>query len=158
MTIRPTRQILAGALCIAAGLVAALGPGDRSAHAAMTVSTDPVVALSNSIVFDLSTRLIDDGGLSDIQHISYRLHVPLAVRVIRMSYPDGTGALSGFTVDYNQAAGQYACDVVVTTKTANIPVTAFLGGVSLSASRVVGAYNVAQGRSGDDLQATLTLH
>jgi len=61
MTIRPTRQMLAGALCIAAGLAAALGPGDKPVHAAMTVSADPVVALSNGLAY-----LIEKSGATPL--------------------------------------------------------------------------------------------
>jgi hypothetical protein len=150
------RRALLGAAVLAGGLLsAALTP--HAAHAQLSVTADPVVTLSNGMVFDLSTILLDDAGLGDVQHISYTLHLPAGLSVTSVTYPDGTGPLSSFQADNTEPAGQYACDVAATTKTPGVAVLAFFGGLTLTPGHAAGHIKLAAGHAGDHLLARMTL-
>jgi hypothetical protein len=151
----PRAALLGGALLACGLLSTALSP--RAAHAQLSVTADPVVTLSNGTAFDLSTVLLDYAGRGDVQHISYTLHLPAGLSVRSVTYPDGTAALSSFQADSTEPSGQYACDIVATTTTPGVPVTAFFGGLQLTPGHAVGHIKLVSGHAGEHLQATMTL-
>lgn len=151
----PMHAVLSAAVLACGLLGASFTP--RAAHAQLSVTADPVVTLSNGMVFDLSTILLDNAGLGDVQHISYTLHLPAGLSVTSVTYPDGTGALSSFQVDNTQPAGRFTCDIVATTRTPGVTVIAFFGGLAHTPGQLTGQARVTTGHAGDHLQAVLTL-
>jgi len=157
---RSPRRALLGPAVLAAGLLAgALTP--RAAHAMAGVAADPLVTLSNGIVLDMSTTIYDPAGLPDVQHVSYTLHLPKGVAVTRVSYPDGTGSISGFTSDNKTMTvlglsfnNLYSSDIVATTKT-RVQVTAYFKIVTMPAGQNVQSRMTATGFSGDDLNSNM---
>jgi hypothetical protein len=154
---RGRRRTLACVAIVAGGLLAGAHAPQR-AGAMIPVDADPVIILSDGSIFDLTTVLGDPAGLSDVKHVSYRLHLPPTLSVTSVSYPDGTGPISDFQVDHNQNAGAYSADIVATTNTPGIAVTGFFGGVQLSNGHRSLGVNIAQGLAGQNLHLTMTLN
>lgn len=150
-------RALLGAALLAGGLFAGT-VAPRHADAQLSVGADPLVTLSNGVVFDLSTTLLDDAGLADVQHVSYTLHLPQGVSVVSVSYPDGTGAISTFTSDNTQTFGKYTADTVATTQTAGVAVSASFTVVTLPTGKVLQSQTGAQGYTGDDLSTSIHLN
>ena len=116
-------------------LIAGLGAGllgAPGAHAAfMGCRSDPIVILSNGVVLDLSAYIADD--VSDVQSISYTLHAPQGVSVLRAISTDGAvGYREKFRFEsdgeISGAAGVYTVEVKVQTRSENISVTATIAG------------------------------
>jgi hypothetical protein len=113
---------------------------------------DPVVTLSNGATLDLNLLInTSDGTLSNVQHIAYTLHGPKGTSLQRVSFPDGTGAISAVTYVADDTLGNYDGDTMVTTGT-KINITAFLSVVTLPTSGGTPTSAApAQGQSGQDL-------
>ncbi len=124
-----------GAPCAAcllvAGLVAGLlGAADARA-AFIGCRSDPLVILSNGVVLDLSANIVDD--VTDVQSISYTLHAPkgvLLLRAISTDGPVGYREQFKFRADtkFSGTGGVYEVDVQVRTHAKNISVTATIAG------------------------------
>ena len=86
-TTRHSRRALLGA-ALAAGLLAG-GPltAVNHAHAAAGCRSDPIVVLSNGVVLDLAATL--DTTPDDIKEVTYKLHGPKGVWVVRSISTDG---------------------------------------------------------------------
>jgi hypothetical protein len=91
--------------------------------------TDPVVVLSNGMTLDISDTIYD--AYSDVQQISYTLHLPAGVRVVSVTYTSGPigpkETLSSFS---DGSMGQYAIASAVTTGASSISVVASAEAVS----------------------------
>jgi len=91
---RSSRRALLAPALLAAGLLAGLLAGalvPQAAHAALSVSCDPVVQLSNGINVKL-TATMNTANPSDITHASYTLHAPAGVSVVKVVFTNGSSA------------------------------------------------------------------
>jgi hypothetical protein len=120
------RNLLIAGMLVVGSATGLLGTTDTRA-AFIGCRSDPIVVLSNGIVLDLSANIADD--VSDIQSISYGLHVPTGVSLMRSVSTDGVvGYDEQFTVQPDSmlsgTAGIYTVEVQIQTGSANISATA----------------------------------
>jgi hypothetical protein len=126
-----TKSASVAAMLLTAGLGAGL-LGASSAHAAFIgCRSDPIVILSNGVVIDLSANIADD--VHDVQSITYVLHVPKGVSLLRSISTDGP---VGYQEQFNfqpdsklsGPAGVYQVELQVQTRSKHIGVTATIAG------------------------------
>ncbi len=96
----------------------------RAAHADIGgCRSDPVVALSNGTVVDLSAAIAADAA--DVQGVAYTLHVPAGLRAVSVAPSGGPlGPKEMIAVVADDAPGVYDSATVVTTMTRGVTVTA----------------------------------
>lgn len=87
-------------------------------HAAYTICrTDPIVSLSDGSTVTMFADISDDP--SDVQAVSYELHVPAGVYPTGMTY-DQYGAIESVDIVDDQAPATYSVGITVTTGTAGM--------------------------------------
>jgi len=112
---------------LGAGLLGASGA--RAAF--IGCRSDPIVILSNGVVLELSANIADD--VTDVQSISYILHAPKGVSLLRSLSTDGpVGYREKFQFKADSklsgSAGVYEVDLKVQTRSKNISTTATIAG------------------------------
>ena len=116
--------------------------------------SDPVVTLSNGVQITLYEDISDSA--SDVTGISYQLHIPVGLRVTSISYMGAVPAsLQTITAAADENTGNFDAYTVVTTRTVNIPVTAFMSATSTSGTTAVSCHT--NGHSGQSLHSHLHL-
>ncbi len=108
-------RALLGASALSAGLLANGLVAPHHAAAYGFCRSDPIVALNNGVVLDLSASIADDA--SNVQQVAYTLHVPAGVSVARWISTDGTvGYKEAFTVapPLPGTVGTYSATTAVT--------------------------------------------
>lgn len=116
---------LGGTTLAIIGLTAALAGGAfaGTAHAAVGICrSDPVVVLSNLKTLDLSATIQDRS--SDLNSVSYTLHLPAGVKPLLVVPTDGlVGQVEHFSYVNDQAANKYSDTTYASTGT-TVTVTA----------------------------------
>lgn len=87
---------------------------------------DPLVTLSNGVSFELAAQI--SVNLSSVTHISYTLHLAPTVKVLSVSYPDGTGSISSFATVADNTVGNYDDDTVISSMTQGTATATFVIG------------------------------
>jgi len=141
-----SQKLLVVALVVGAALaVLMFRPGD--AFAGVTVcDTDPIVTLSNGAVVTMVDHV--STTQSDLQTVSYTLHVPAGVTVTNVQYDTVFGSLESLSVVADQASGNYWQDTVATTGTSWVPVMATASIAGPSCQKLS---QTASGVSGQDV-------
>ncbi len=154
---RLSRRALLGPAVLTAGLLAgALVP--HAAHAAMSVSADPVVQFSNGINVKL-TATMTTANPSDITHVSYTLHAPAGVSVVKVVFTNATSAnaptngtptngvysdgAEDVTVYTDAATATYQAATTVTSPVATLGVSVQQRNMSMQSSAAVTCTGVA---------------
>jgi hypothetical protein len=121
-TARRTRHMLLGAKLLSASLLArSLVAPDT--HAAISgCRSDPVVTLSNGVTLDLSTVVNDT--TTDVQQVSYTLHVPEGTWVTSEVDTSVLGPKDTFHFYADEPPSTFSAGSKVTTLTPQIPVAA----------------------------------
>jgi hypothetical protein len=144
-------MLAAGGLTLLAG--ATLLNGTGGTHAATVCRTDPTVTLSNGAQVTLYEDISDSAG--DVTGVSYQLHIPVGLTVKSIAYSGAVASsLQTITVKADENAGNYDAYTVLSTRTANISVTAYMSGTSNGATTVSCHTN---GHNGQQLHSHLHL-
>lgn len=109
----------------AAALLAAVGLTTQPSSAAVACRADPVVHLSNGANLRIGVQIQD--AASDVQQISYVLHVPAGVSAQQIYYPVGNAltAVESLQVIADNQPGYYDTYTVVTTGASGVQVSAY---------------------------------
>jgi len=111
--------------------------------------SDPAVTLSNGVQILLYEDISDTA--TDVTKITYTLHVPVGVTVTSISYSGAVPSkLQSLTTVADENSGNYDGYTLVSTKTPNVPVAAYM-----SANGTVSAHT--NGSSGELLHSHLHL-
>ncbi len=147
------RLLLAPALLAAA----ALGPGPEAAHAAVGISCDPIVVLSNGRTVQM-TAAVAVASASTIGTINWQLHAPSGTSVVSVTYNDNVSSHENFNFFADQVTGSYKGTVVVNLVSGSASVTsadyAFLTSDILGNLSPDTTSGSATGKSGHTLSAT----
>ena len=103
--------------------------------------SDPVFTLSNGRVITLNEAITDTKA--DITGASYVLHIPTGTEVSSISYSGAVGSQQNMSWYADQAAGTFTATSTVLTKTAKIPVTAYMSIGAKNSTSTTGVSNVA---------------
>lgn len=147
-SIRPSWRTLTATALLAT--VAVAGPlHSRQAHAQIvSCRSDPVISLSNLGQLDVSANISDSE--SDVQNISYVVHVPVGTQVLAVTSTDGLiGLKESVHVYADAAANTFDVYTTVYTGQGHVPVQASSTAVS-SLNLVLGSAS-ASGYSGQSL-------
>jgi hypothetical protein len=146
--LRSQRAAKAGALLIASILIAGQTANVASAHMGVCMD-DPVVSLVNLGQIDLHSAITDSS--SDVQKITYVVHVPAGTRVLAITNLDALfGLRSTVQVIADDAANTFDTYTTITTGQKSIAVTA--------SSTLVSLLNVNLGSSSVSGTSGQTLH
>ena len=145
------RVVLPGVAALVAGLL--IGPfTPRAAHAQWGYcESDPVVSLSDGAQVDMSADISTD--LSNVQHVTYTLHVPAGDSVVSIVNTDGLmGIYESVQVIADEPAATYQSVTTVRVSGGQVPVTAKTAVTSLPTLGTLSA----SGLSGNALTITFT--
>lgn len=132
--VRFTRLSFGGAALCGGLLLTSLGA--VGVHAAVTACrSDPTVTLSNGAQVTLYEDIADTA--SDVTGITYQLHIPVGLTVTSVTYSGAiSSSLQSLSVTADENTGNYDAYTVVSTKTPNIAVTAYMSGTANGSTTV----------------------
>jgi hypothetical protein len=108
------------------------------AHAQISgCRSDPVVTLSNGDQVTLYEDISDTA--TDVTQITYQLHIPVGLSVKSVTYSGAIASkLQSITLTADENLGNYDAYTVVSTKTPNIPVTAYMTANTTTSTQTAG--------------------
>jgi hypothetical protein len=117
------RRLPCRSLLLAGGMALSLvlGVAGQTDAAYAICRTDPTIYLSDGATLVAYADTSD--SLSDIQSVTYEVHVPAGVVATGMTY-DQYGYLESVTIIDDQPVGSYSVGTTVVTGTTHVPVTA----------------------------------
>ena len=136
------RRKLLGAVALAMSLLAMPAMSGHAWASFAGCGTDPTVTLSNGTVVTLSANIGTD--ISNVQQVSYVLHVPHNLTISNISY-DQYGYLESVQLAQDQIGNNFVTETTVQTSLPAVPVTAY---TTLSGKQVTQSIT---GVSGQDL-------
>lgn len=116
--------------------------------------SDPVVTLSDGTQITLFEDIYDTS--SDVTGITYQLHIPVGLHVSSISYAGAIlSKLQTITTTADENTGNFDAYTMVSTKTANISVIAYMSATSSAGTTTVSCQT--SGHSGQTLHSHLHL-
>lgn len=150
------RRTLLG-LGLAAAALAACSTSAHPAFAKVSVCrSDPMFMLSNG--YKLTVIDMIGTHVADVRSINYIIHIPAGTTITRAVYTGGAFLnKETSTVIADNPANTYDADSIVTTHSANVPVTEFAGIQSQLDTFTYRATGLASGFSGQDLHVHMVV-
>ncbi len=138
-----SRKLLAVVFTLLGLVLSGLQPQATSA-AIKSCRRDPIVTLSNGYSANITATLATDA--SNVKNIVYTVRAPHGVALSKVTYVGSSNIPEQVLFYADQPAGSYNVDMVATTGTPNVAVTATvkIGSQSRSIAGVSGAHLIMQ--------------